>query len=217
MNNLLFSLSDFAKNLNDILGIWYLIILNAFGVIAIIFKIIEYQVKKRNTMFVMVIIAGICWTLYYAFYGNSASTLTLLINVVKLLIFMRRDTCAWARSVLWLYFFLALQIVVAVFTVSSWLDIFAILAGFVGIFAYFVVDGKKYRLISFIHMTLWVINGSINFYPIALVSDSVSTVSCGVAIYRYDLSKKAKTISEQTKENKDELEQNLSEDKLQNN
>jgi signal transduction histidine kinase len=217
MNNLLFSLNDFIKNMSDTLGIWYLIILNAFGVIAIIFKVIEYQVKKRNTMFIMVIVANACWVCYFALYGDLASSLTCAINFVKFLIFMRRETCAWARSILWLYFFLIVQIIVAIFTVTSWLNIFSIVAGFIGIFAYFVVDGKKYRLLSFVHMAMWVVNSAVNFYLIALISDSVSTLSCGVAIYRYDLSKKAKTISEQTKENKDELEQNLSEDKLQNN
>lgn len=198
MQNLLFSLQDFTKNLNDTLGIWYFIILNAFGVIAITCKVIEYQVKKRRTMYVMVTMACACWTAYFGLYGNLISAITCGLSALRGLVFMKRDTCKWARSIFWLYFFLALQIAVVVWasTISfSWLDIFTISAGFIGIFAYFVTNEKQYRLISFIHMSFWVINSSVYFYPIALISDSFSTISCGVAIYRFDLSKRARAMN----------------------
>lgn len=177
------------------LGVWYWIILNMFGVIAIICKILEYQVKKRSTMYILVTIASLCWTAYFAFYGNLISSITCALGALKFLVFMKRDTCKWARSIIWLYAFLALQTGVVVFTsikAFSWLSIFTILAGYVGIFAYFVTDPRKYRLVSFVHMALWVINSSIYFYPVALASDSFSTISCAVAIYRFDLSKKAR-------------------------
>ena len=193
MFNLLFSLQNLTQNLSNALGIWYQIILNAFGVIAIVCKIIEYQAKTRKTMFTMVIAACTCWTIYFALYGNLVSTITCGMSVFRFLVFMKRDTCAWAKSMFWLYFFLALQIAVAVWTslISfSWLNMFAILAGFVGIFAYFVTNDKQYRLISFLHMSLWVVNSAVYFYPIALLSDSFSTISCGVAIYRFDIRKK---------------------------
>ena len=86
--------------------------------------------------------------------------------------------------------FLIFQILVTVFTVSSWLDVFSVTAGFLGILAYFVVNQKTYRALSFVHMAVWVLNSVVNFYPIALISDSVSTISCGVAIYRYDIKNK---------------------------
>ncbi len=196
MNNLLlFSLTDITNKLNNTLGIWYLIILNAFGVMAIICKVIEYQVKKRKTMFLTITIASVCWLFYFLLYGNLTSSLTILLGIVRLLVFMRRDTCQWARSVFWLYLFLALQVAVAVYTSIigfSWLDVFALSAGFVGIFAYFVTNPRLYRAISFVHMSLWVVNSIIYFYPIALISDSFSTISCGVAIYRFDLRKYAR-------------------------
>ena len=195
MNNLL-SINDISQNLvktlNSTLGIWYLIILNGFGVIAILCKIFEYQVVKRDTMFVFSTIANVCWVLYFAMYGNFASTLTCTINVIKLLIFMQRGKHKWAESVWWLIGFLVLQILVAVFTVRAWYDVFSVAAGFLGILAYFVVNQRKYRALSFIHMATWVANSIVNFYPIALISDTVSTVSCGIAICRYDLVKKNK-------------------------
>ena len=203
MQNLLFSLKDFTQYLSNTLGIWYLIILNAFGVMAIICKIIEYQAKKRKTMFTMVTIANICWLLYFALYGNLVSTISMIIGAIRLLVFARRDTSAWARNMFWLYFFLVLQVALVVYSVCvgfSWLDVFAILAGFVGIFAYFVTNAKLYRLISFVHMMLWAVNSIIYFYPIAIISDSFSTRSCGVAICRFDLCRKSREINKKTSE-----------------
>ena len=187
-------MTNFTENLSNALGIWYQIILNAFGVIAIVCKIIEYQAKTRKTMFTMVIAACTCCTIYFALYGNLISTISMIIGLARLFVFSKRDKCEWAKGIFWLYFFLSFQIALTVYSIVvgfSWLDIFAILAGFVGIFAYFVTNEKKYRLISFVHMALWVVNSAVYFYPIALLSDSFSTISCGVAIYRFDIRNKA--------------------------
>ncbi len=210
MNNLL-SVNALSQNLvdtlNSVLGVWYLIILNGFGVIAIICKILEYQVVKRDTMFILSTVANVCWVLYFAMYGNFASTLTCIINVIKLLVFMQRGKHAWADSVLWLIGFLILQVLVTVFTVRAWYDVFSVTAGFLGILAYFVVNQRKYRALSFIHMATWVANSIVNFYPIALISDSVSTVSCGIAIWRYDISKKSR-LDKKTEQKKEEILEN---------
>ncbi len=200
MNNLL--LSNIVTTLNGFLGpVWYLIILNGFGVLAIVCKICEYQVKKRTTMLMIATMANFLWVLYFIFYGDFASALTCLIGCIRLLIFMQKGKYKWADSPLWLIFFLALQVAVAIFTFRIWQDLISITAGFFGIFAYFVIDPKKYRALSFIHMALWVVNSAVKFYPIALISDSVSTISVTVAMIRFSImEKKAKKNNTQPKE-----------------
>lgn len=204
MYNRLLATANFAtqmvETLNNTLGIWYLIILNGIGVFAILCKICEYQVKSRGRMFVLSTVANVCWVLYFFLYGNFASALTCVINVIKLLIFMQRGRHAWAESVWWLILFLVLQALVTVFTVSAWVDVFCVTAGFLGVLAYFFKDGKKYRLFSLLHMAIWVANSIANFYLIALLSDTFSTVSCAVAICRYDI------FNKKTKKNDTALE-----------
>lgn len=185
-------LTQTTQKFNASLGIWYLIILNAFGVFAICCKMVEYQTKRRNVMFIVAIIANICWVLYFALYGDAVSALTCLLNTIRLYIFSCREKHRWAKSMLWLYFFIVLQIAISVFTYNSWKDLFPIIAGFLGIFAYFINDAKVYRLLSFIYMSLWVLNGIFKFYPIALISDSMSVISCAIAIYRFDIKKQKK-------------------------
>lgn len=191
-NLLMLSIAELPTQLTNLIGVWYLIILNGIGISAIVCKVLEYQVKKRGTMFVFSTIANVCWVFYFFLYGNLASMLTCVLNVIKMLIFMRRDTCKWAKSIVWLFVFLLAQTLVAIFTINSVLDIFAVAAGYVGTFAYYVIKGRNYRIISFVHMALWVVSSSIFCYPIALISDSFSTISCGVAIVRFDILKQHK-------------------------
>lgn len=194
MNLLL--LANLGETLNSFFGpIWYFILLNGFGVLAIGCKVCEYQAKKRNVMLAIASVANFLWVLYFVFYGDLASALTCLIGTIRLLVFMQRGRYKWAEGDVWLYVFLVLQAVVAVFTFVSWKSIISLTAGFVGIFAYFVIDAKRYRLISFVHMALWVVNSIINFYPIALASDCMSLISVSVAIYRFDIRKKFKKLS----------------------
>ena len=189
--------------LKDTMGIWYYIILNAIGVIAIIFKVCEYQAKKRSAMFVIATFANLCWVAYFFLYGDYISSLTCLINVVRMLIFAQKGKYSWADSPLWIILFLIVQTGIVIFTVKSLLDICTILAGYLGIFAYFVKDLKKYRLLSFFHMLCWMCNGIFKFYPVALISDTLSTISVSVAIYRYDLSKKSRKLNEKEPSSKE--------------
>ena len=194
MNNLLFSMTMVSEKLLELLtsslGAWYLIILNAFGVMAICCKILEYQIKKRGTMMIVATSANFLWVLYFIFYGDFSSALTCAIGVIRLLIFMQKGKHKWADSIWWLVFFLLLQTVVSVFTFKDLRDVFSLSAGFVGIITYFMVDQKKYRAFSLVHMSLWVVNSAIKFYPIALISDTMSTISVTVAIIRFTIAEK---------------------------
>ncbi len=203
MNNLLlFSMAEFSETmvawLNANFGIWYLIILNAFGVLAIILKITEYQVRKHSTMMLIATIANISWVLFFALNGNFTAALTCVLIVARMFVYIQRDTHKWARSVWWVVLFVVLQTVVAVTTFKNWQDIFSITAGYIGIFAYLTRNQTLYRILSFIYMSLWLSNSICYFivspstYLVGLASDAFSTISVAVGIWRYDLCKKAR-------------------------
>ena len=183
--------ADLVSVLSGFFGpVLYLIVLNGFGVLAIGCKVCEYQVKKRDVMLIIATIANVLWVLYFVFYGDLASALTCFIGVVRLLVFMQKGKHKWAESSIWLVLFLILQVAVAIFTYKVWKDLISLTAGFVGIFAYFVASPKKYRYLSFVYMSLWVVNGIIKFYPVALISDTMSLISVTVAIVRFSIMEK---------------------------
>ena len=189
--------SKLVEYLNANLGIWYLIILNAFGVMAILCKVLEYQIKRRGTMLIVATFANISWVMYFMLNGNFTAGLTCLLVVIRMLIYIQRDKKAWAKSNWWLVAFTILQTVVAITTFKYWQDAFSIIAGYIGIFAYIMPSQKTYRLFSLAYMVLWLSNSICYFavsgiaYLLALISDSFSTTSVLVGIWRYDISKKA--------------------------
>lgn len=200
MNNLLVSASALSTQLVSALsaffGNWYIIILNGFGVLAIICKMLEYQSKKRNVAFLIAMLAQLLWMAYFLFSGDFTSSISCLISFSAVLLFSQRKKHAWAKSVWWLLLFLAIQVVLCVFTFKSWKDIFVICAGISGVFAYYCVDMRKYRTISILYASCWLLNSIVKFYLLALISDTVSVISVLIGKYRYDIRKKKNDLSE---------------------
>ena len=200
MFNLL-TVGDFSQNLvsslSNSLGFWYLIILNAFGVIAITLKVIEYQSKTRRGSLTFAILSDLCWTMYFLLQGNFVSALMCAIAVMQFVIFMQREKHSWANSKLWLVFFFALQGVSGILTFINWYDVFAITAGLITVVMYYVYDRKTYRIFSFFYVLCWLMNSGFNGYLLPLLNDSFSMVSVIIAIVRYDILKRKTNIKEQ--------------------
>lgn len=196
MKNFLLAITQFSNNLvnflSNSLGIWYFIILNAFGVLAIICKVCEYQIRQRKVIFVIAMLAQVFWALYFIFNGDFVSAFASLIAFVSVSIFSQRTKHKWAKSVCWLILFLVVQVSVATITFKTWKDIFSLTAGVLGVFTYYCIDLKKYRILSLFYSLAWLFNSIFKIYPVALASDVFSTISVSIGILRYDILKRKK-------------------------
>ena len=181
---------NLVSTLNNSLGIWYVIVLNAFGVMAICCKILEYQSKKRNLAFLLAMVAQTLWVAYFVLNGDFISAISCLLTFLAVLLFSQREKYKWAKSVWWLVAFLVVQGALSVLTFKGWKDIFPALAGFGGVIAYYCVDMRKYRAISFFYSLAWLLNSVLKLYLLAFISDLASVISVSVGIYRYDIRKK---------------------------
>jgi hypothetical protein len=191
MVNLLASIPELSENfvnlLTSSLGIWYLIILNAFGVIALILKVIEYQLKSRWLALTLAMIGTICWFFYFTIQGDFTSALICVIGIPLYIVFLQREKHAWANSIWWLVLFLLLQIGSCAYTFNFWHDAFSLLAGIFGSIAYFVISKKHYRQMSFFYALFWVLNSIMKMYLLAFLNDIFAFISVCVAIVRFDV------------------------------
>jgi hypothetical protein len=197
MNNLLFSLALVGENiyngLNESLGVvWFNVLINFIGVLAIVVKIIETQNKTRGKIVLFAIGNYSLWIAYFVLNGNFTSAVVNSISFVQLLVFLQRGKRKWADSYFWLVFFLAVQVGASFFTWNGPFSLFSIGAGLLSTIAYFVIDEKLYRYFFLGLMLLWIGNGIVYFYPIALIHDVFSTVSIIIAIVRYNFNDKSK-------------------------
>ena len=191
MNNLFDGLVSF---LSGKLGIYYILLINTFGVLAIITKLTEYQFKKRIVRSIICFTAGLWWLFYFVLQGETVSSLANLVSMLQVLVFMQRDKHVWAKSKIWLFVFLSLNLVICILGFKVWHDIFPPLAGIFGAIAYFVIDEKTYRYFALFNVVFWLSN-SISKMPmtvLALICDSTCTVSALIGLYRFYNRKKAK-------------------------
>ncbi len=196
INNMFDGLVNF---LDSNLGFWYIILINFFGVLAILTKVTEYQFKKRITRFIICTCASLCWLIYFILQGQTVSALANLVALIQTLIFMQRDRYEWAKSKIWLFVFLILQITICVVGFKVWHDIFPPIAGVFGAIAYFVIDEKTYRYFALLNVVFWLLN-SIAKMPmtvLALVCDSTCTISSMVGLYRFYKRKKLQSASKE--------------------
>ena len=135
-------LTQTTQKFNLTLGIWYLIILNAFGVVAIIFKVVEYQLKSRKIILLFAVASFLCWIFYFLLQGDFVSALINLVCVIQLLVFLQREKYKWANSIWWMIGFFILQLILGILTFKNWHDVFAVLAGVSATVAYFVMNKK---------------------------------------------------------------------------
>ena len=161
-------------------GIW-----SIFGIIGILVKICEYQIKKRNTRIFIFAIACACWGFYFLFRGDVVSACANVLGLVQSLVFMQREKHKWAKSYLWLYFFLSLQIANCIINFAAWHDIFPMFANILGAFAYFVINEKQYRLLSLFNCLFWLSNSVSKVAILAFVCDFTSVVSAIIGIIRF--------------------------------
>ena len=194
MNNLLFSLAvlgqDIVNGLTSMFGVvWYQVLINAIGAVAIAIKVIETQNKKRNAIIFFAILNYLLWIIYFILNGNFTSAVVNTISCVQTIIFLQRSKYAWADSIFWLIIFISAQVVAGFFTWDGPFSLFSIGAGILSAIAYYVLDEKIYRYFLFGLMVLWVGNGIVYFYPIALIHDVFALISISIAIVRYNFKK----------------------------
>lgn len=194
MNNLLFSFVDLGQNikngLTNSLGLlWFNILINFIGSVAILVKVIETQNKKRTKIVLFAVINYFLWITYFILNGNFTAAVVNGISFVQLLIFLQRGKKKWADSVAWLVVFILAQVVAGYFTWAGPYSLFSITAGILSTIAYYVMDEKLYRYFFLALITLWIFNGIVYGYVIALIHDIFAFVSILIAIIRYNFKK----------------------------
>lgn len=201
MNNLLFSavaLSDAIVNtLTSALGSWYIILFNAFGIIAMLVKVCEFQLKTRNKIIIFATIASCSWFIYFILQGDFASAFSNLILIIQGIIFYQRGKHKWASSIIWLFVFIGAQAVFGILTFKTALDLFPIFGGAFLTVAYFVMQEKRYRLIVIFGMSLWLLNSITKGYLLATINDASCVISAIIGLVRFTLIEKKQNEQKQ--------------------
>jgi hypothetical protein len=166
------------------------ILVNVIGAISILFLVLSFQMKDRLKILLINFIGALGWTIYFVLMGDLTSALVGFIGLTRTIIFSFREKHAWAKSPLWLIFFLAISIFFGVTSFSTWKDLFSITAGLLSIISFYCLSERKLRLVSVGCYSCWLANSIAKGYVIALISDVLTLASVILALIRYERSKR---------------------------
>ena len=167
------------------LGVWNDIIVNAVGVVALIFLVASYQMKERTAIFNVYLGAAISWIFYFVLQGNIASALMNIVGIVRTIIFKLRGKYKWVDSYWTLVVFLVVMLGLTALSFRDWRDIFPLLATAFSTFAFFAIKEKSIRVINLGAYVAWILNGVTCGYWVALACDSITFVSLVIALVRF--------------------------------
>ena len=167
------------------LGVWNDIIVNAVGVVALIFLVASYQMKERTAIFYVYLGAAISWIFYFVLQGNIASALMNIVGIVRTIIFKLRGKYKWVDSYWTLVVFLVVMLGLTALSFRDWRDIFPLLATAFSTFAFFAIKEKSIRVINLGAYVAWILNGVTCGYWVALACDSITFISLVVALIRF--------------------------------
>ncbi|MBR2614425.1 MAG: YgjV family protein [Clostridia bacterium] len=188
-------LSKISQNivpfLESKLGVWHDIIAYIVGAIAIMFLVLSFQMKNRKRILLVHALASITWICYYLLNGDLTSGLIAFTSVVRNGFFLLKERYAWAKSIVWLFVFIAINLTFGIISFSTYKDIFPILGGIGSTTAFFMTKEKDIRIFSFIAYVFWMCNSISKGYLMSFISDFLTLSSVIIALIRYR--KKVKT------------------------
>ena len=202
--NVMFSMTEVSETMvaamKDAMGIWYSLLFNLIGVVAIVLQFASFQMKNRTLIIIVTIASSIGWMIYFVMQGDFTSFIVGFIGVVRNIVFMLREKHKWANSKAWLYIFLFVSVAASLFTFRVWKDIFPAAASLFSIIAYYMIDENKLRKISLITFTLWVANSVSKLYYVAAIADITALISLLISLYRYKKPKEKVDLKEMDSE-----------------
>ena len=167
------------------LGVWHTVISYLIGAISIVFLFISFQTKKRKRILIINAIGSFGWTIFFVLQGNLMCMFTGVIALTRTIIFSFRPNHAWAKSIIWLFFFLSLNVFFSLLSFDSWNDVFPLLASITSTISFYMIKEKHVRACSLICYLLWVGNSVSNLYWIALASDLITVTSVTISLIRF--------------------------------
>lgn len=173
------------------------IITQGIGFCGAAFNFLSFQQNKRSRIIGFQIVAALLFITHYIFLGftNGADAFTgaalNFIGLSRSIVFINNHK-KWAKSPLWLVFFIIVSVIAGVLTWENWYSFMPPLAMILTTVSYWMKDETKIRLITFPSSPCWLIFNIITGSFAGIVTECVVMSSLIIAIIRYDVLKKEK-------------------------
>lgn len=155
-----------------------------FGILGLIANLIAPHFKTRRNILIIIIFSATLWTLSYYFIGALPAVYNCLVALVFAIIshFLIKKPQA-LRIITTIFILLQLLSITTVF--DNYYNIFSTLGSVFFLIATAQTCPQRMRFFFFLNSFLWTIHGVLIFSPSAFISDTITTISSLVALYRF--------------------------------
>lgn len=162
-----------------------------FGIGALIIMMLSYQQKTRTNLLRMQMLSNVLFVASYVLLEAYTMAVMCGINIARSFVFLKDDT-KWGKSPAWLYVFLGVSLVGGILSWEGWISLLVIAATLVLTVALYCKNLAVTRKLFLVPPLLYISYNLLNKSVGGVGSDVFCWVSALIAIYRFDIRKKAK-------------------------
>lgn len=162
-----------------------------FGFFGILLTVIIYQQKSRKGLLTSKLISDAVWFCHYFFLGAYSGAAVAGIGLARELIFINRDK-KWAKSILWLPFFILVSIVCTIFTWKNAFCIFTCVASILSVISFYFGIPKVSRTLSYPISACMLTYDIANLSIAGIINEIFTLTSSFIGFLRHDRKNKNK-------------------------
>lgn len=155
----------------------------AARLLAMVFDFLSLQYKKRQLVFLMLIISSILISSHYFLLGRIAAGIIVVISV------LRFTTCYFTTDKKYLYLFLILNALAVFFQYKDVYDLIILFGMTVFITGNFQKDNKRMRKMMMVGTSAIVLYNLLIFSPIGFIGEGLFLISNFIGYYRHFIRK----------------------------
>ena len=172
------------------------ILVQAVGLIGSLIAIAGMQTDNRRTILLTQLAGCLCWMFHYGMLGAMTAVFTNIISLGRSVVFLN-NAKPWAKSRLWLWFFLVLLFVNSALTFDGWISLFPAIGMTLTTVALWSHSTRVTRLLMLINSPFWLTYDIWSRSYTCAVVEVITFFSFILAIWRFDLRHAASSTIEE--------------------
>lgn len=165
------------------------IIAQFFGIIVIIINILAMQMKNKNQIIFLFILANLFSSINFLLLHSYAGAIICFFAIMQTMINKIFEKKNRPVPKLVILFYIVISILLGLITFSGIVDILPIICSILYTITIIQEKEKNIRKISLVNIILWIIYDIVCLAYTAAISDLLTTISTLIGIYRLDYKK----------------------------
>lgn len=161
---------------------------NIMGAAGVLANVLIYQQKNGKNLLLFKLISDFLWVTHYFLLGAYSAVAVAIIAVFREIVFYNQDK-KWAKSKLWLVFFLICSVTSAVLTWQSPFSVLPAIASIISVISFWRNDPCLSRYLAFpISVSMLTYDFTCSSY-MGIANEVFTLVSAAVGLFRQHIEK----------------------------